>query len=179
VCALSIGYTPQTVVPLYVRNTLYEKEGTSVMGDPTQEELALDRRYSHYLGRPLVRFNPPSASTLPLDGNETHSTLGQHTAGGTISSFASDGITKKTMKKGGIGFLEEGSNSLHHGGNSSIASQSGMLVGDDLSVLTKQYYQHANTVTSSSTSVISKYPFRSISHSWMMCDILCIFVRYE
>lgn len=57
------GYTPQLAVPLYVRNTLEEKEGTSLHGDPTKEELAQDRRYSHYLGRPLVRFNP--SVTLP------------------------------------------------------------------------------------------------------------------
>lgn len=52
------GYTPQRMVPLYVRNSLEEKEGTSKHGDPCKEELAQDRRYSHYLGRPLVRFNP-------------------------------------------------------------------------------------------------------------------------
>eukprot|EP00981_Chlorochromonas_danica_P013136 scaffold5903_cov165-Ochromonas_danica.AAC.11 len=52
-----IGYTPQQVVPLYVRTTLEEEEGTSLLGDPCKEELAQDRRYSHYLGRPLVRFN--------------------------------------------------------------------------------------------------------------------------
>jgi hypothetical protein len=54
-----IGYTRQTAVPLYVRNSLFEKEGTSLNGDPTQDELAADRRYSHYLGRPFVRFNKP------------------------------------------------------------------------------------------------------------------------
>lgn len=61
-----LGYSPQTVVPLYVRTTLVEKEGTSLDGDPTQEELGLDRRYSHYLGRPMIRFNDvrsASAST--------------------------------------------------------------------------------------------------------------------
>jgi hypothetical protein len=55
-----IGYASQSLVPLYVRNTLMEKEGTSQHGDPTQEELSKDRRYSHYIGRPLIRFNPPT-----------------------------------------------------------------------------------------------------------------------
>jgi hypothetical protein len=55
-----IGYASQSMVPLYVRNTLMEKEGTSQHGDPTQEELSKDRRYSHYIGRPLIRFNPPT-----------------------------------------------------------------------------------------------------------------------
>ncbi len=62
-----IGYTRQTAVPLYVRNSLFEKEGTSVNGDPTQEELAVDRRYSHYLGRPFVRFNKPKTPPPPRE----------------------------------------------------------------------------------------------------------------
>ncbi|RYH15595.1 hypothetical protein EON65_31540 [archaeon] len=57
-----MGYISQKTVPLYVRNTLEEKEGTSLQGDPTKEELAQDRRYSHYLGRPIVRFNPSVSS---------------------------------------------------------------------------------------------------------------------
>jgi hypothetical protein len=66
-----LGYTPQTTVPLYVRTTLVEKEGTSKNGDPTQEELSYDRRYSHYLGRPLIRFNNPATTAPPPS---THST---------------------------------------------------------------------------------------------------------
>lgn len=60
---LFLGYTPQHAVPLYIRNTVLEKEGTSILGDPTQEELAKDRRYSHWLGRPLIRFNPDNDRT--------------------------------------------------------------------------------------------------------------------
>ena len=60
----NIGYTPQQLLPLYVRNTLIEKNGTTPGGDQTQEIMALDRRYSHYMGRPLNRFEP-SKSTLP------------------------------------------------------------------------------------------------------------------
>jgi hypothetical protein len=54
----NIGYTPQQLLPLYVRNTLIEKNGTTPGGDQTQEIMALDRRYSHYMGRPLNRFEP-------------------------------------------------------------------------------------------------------------------------
>lgn len=53
-----LGYTPQHLLPLYVRNTLIEPNGTSTGGDQTQEVMALDRRYSHYVGRPLNRFEP-------------------------------------------------------------------------------------------------------------------------
>jgi hypothetical protein len=53
-----LGYTPQRLLPLYVRNTVLEHNGTSAGGDQTQEVMALDRRYSHYIGRPLNRFEP-------------------------------------------------------------------------------------------------------------------------
>ena len=53
-----LGYTPQKLLPLYVRNTLLEPNGTSASGDQTQEVMAMDRRYSHYMGRPLNRFEP-------------------------------------------------------------------------------------------------------------------------
>jgi hypothetical protein len=54
----NIGYTPQQLLPLYVRNTLIEKNGSTPGGDQTQDIMALDRRYSHYMGRPLNRFEP-------------------------------------------------------------------------------------------------------------------------
>jgi hypothetical protein len=73
-----IGYIPQRALPLYVRSTLEEKEGTSLYGDPSQEELAEDRRYSHHLGRPLVRFNPNVAMAQlqhsQVTSDEQHST---------------------------------------------------------------------------------------------------------
>jgi len=56
-----LGYTPQRLLPLYVRNTVLEHNGTSAGGDQTQEVMAMDRRYSHYLGRPLNRFEPGKA----------------------------------------------------------------------------------------------------------------------
>lgn len=73
------GYTPQTVVPLYVRTTLLELEGTSKDGDPTQDELAKDRRYSHYLGRPLIRFNAE-------DNEQQKKTLNEHSYSNLSSS---------------------------------------------------------------------------------------------
>ena len=57
----NIGYTPQRLLPLYVRNTLMEKNGTSANGDQAQEVMAMDRRYFHTLGRPLNRLQ-----TTPL-----------------------------------------------------------------------------------------------------------------
>lgn len=53
-----MGHTERKLLPLYVRNTLIEVNGTSANGDQTQEVLSKDRRYSHYHGRPLVRFEP-------------------------------------------------------------------------------------------------------------------------
>ena len=50
------GHVERRLLPLYVRNTLIEVNGTSANGDQTQEVLSKDRRYSHYHGRPLVRF---------------------------------------------------------------------------------------------------------------------------
>jgi hypothetical protein len=52
------GYTPQSLLPLYVRNTQIEKNGTTPGGDQCQAVMATDRRYSHYIGRPLNRFEP-------------------------------------------------------------------------------------------------------------------------
>jgi hypothetical protein len=66
-----LGYARQSIVPLFVRNTLMEKEGTSKHGDPTQEELNRDRRYVHFVGRPLVRFNPPEEETSTALGSST------------------------------------------------------------------------------------------------------------
>jgi hypothetical protein len=62
-----IGYTPQHAVPLYVRSTLMEIEGSSINGDPTQVELAADRRYSHYVGRPFVRFKEPTTPSYQAE----------------------------------------------------------------------------------------------------------------
>lgn len=46
------------MVPLYARNTLIETNGTSPGGDQNYNVMATDRRYSHYVGRPLNRFEP-------------------------------------------------------------------------------------------------------------------------
>jgi hypothetical protein len=57
--AAAIGYTPQKMIPLYVRNTLMEKNGTTPGGDQAyMDAMSADRRYTHYLGRPLNRFEP-------------------------------------------------------------------------------------------------------------------------
>jgi len=55
-----LGHTERKLLPLYVRNTLIEVNGTSANGDQTQEVLSKDRRYSHYHGRPLLRFEEGS-----------------------------------------------------------------------------------------------------------------------
>lgn len=55
----SLGYVPKKLVPLYVRNTLLEKNGTTPGGDQTQAIMSQDARYTHTFGRPLNRFEPP------------------------------------------------------------------------------------------------------------------------
>lgn len=67
-----IGYTPQQLLPLYVRNTLREKNGTTPGGDQDMHVMAKDKRYSHYIGRPLNRFEPDKdlASLSSVDVNE-------------------------------------------------------------------------------------------------------------
>lgn len=61
------GYTPQAMLPLFVRNTLIESNGTTPGGDQTHDIMALDTRYSHYIGRPLNRFETPDQA-LTLRG---------------------------------------------------------------------------------------------------------------
>eukprot|EP01038_Epipyxis_sp_PR26KG_P004935 gene4935-6903_t len=53
-----IGYTPQRLLPLYIRNTLIETNGTSANGDQNYDVMSTDRRYNHYVGRVLNRFEP-------------------------------------------------------------------------------------------------------------------------
>jgi hypothetical protein len=66
----NLGYTPQRMLPLYVRNTLIEANGTTPGGDQAYEQMAADKRYSHYMGRPLNRFEP-SEGSLDGDGSKT------------------------------------------------------------------------------------------------------------
>ena len=51
------------MLPLYVRNTLLESNGTTLGGDQNQDVMATDRRYSHVMGRVLNRFEPDSANS--------------------------------------------------------------------------------------------------------------------
>ena len=44
------GYAKRSMLPLYVRNTLIESNGTSAEGDQTQDILQKDRRYNHTYG---------------------------------------------------------------------------------------------------------------------------------
>ena len=53
-----LGYTPQRLVPLYVRNTLVESNGCYPGGDQTKDTMAKDARYTHTFGRQLNRFEP-------------------------------------------------------------------------------------------------------------------------
>jgi hypothetical protein len=110
-----LGYAPQTAVPLYVRTTLVETEGTSKNGDPTQDELALDRRYSHYLGRPMIRFNNPASSTVPASTNTaTASSTVKSTAAGIAAFAAGDGEDGSWVEDlTALNFASSASTTLH------------------------------------------------------------------
>jgi hypothetical protein len=45
-------------VPLYVRSTLFETNGTTPGGDQTYARMSHDRRYSHQLGRTMASLEP-------------------------------------------------------------------------------------------------------------------------
>jgi hypothetical protein len=45
-------------VPLYVRSTLFETNGTSPGGDQTYASMAKDRTYSYQLGRSMAALAP-------------------------------------------------------------------------------------------------------------------------
>lgn len=45
-------------VPLYVRSTLFEVNGTTPGGDQTYARMSHDRRYSHQLGRTMASLEP-------------------------------------------------------------------------------------------------------------------------
>lgn len=65
-CLYSSGHTSHEMLPLYVRNTLLEKNGTTPGGDQPAAVMALDRRYTHLMGRPLNRFDPPQGKAAVL-----------------------------------------------------------------------------------------------------------------
>jgi hypothetical protein len=52
----NLGHAPHSMQPLYVRNTMQEHNGCTPGGDQPPEVMALDRRYTHMMGRPLNRF---------------------------------------------------------------------------------------------------------------------------
>ena len=58
------GRIRNQLLPLYVRNTLIEKNGTSVDGDQTQEVLQKDRRYNHTYGRAVAVFENTQGGAL-------------------------------------------------------------------------------------------------------------------
>jgi hypothetical protein len=85
-----VGYIPQSMLPLYVRNTLIETNGTTPGGDQSYDMMATDRRYSHYIGRALNRFEPDAgAATVDKNGRSVVSvgaaSVGSLDRGGTGS----------------------------------------------------------------------------------------------
>eukprot|EP00604_Paraphysomonas_vestita_P000896 CAMPEP_0174820074 /NCGR_PEP_ID=MMETSP1107-20130205/3645_1 /TAXON_ID=36770 /ORGANISM="Paraphysomonas vestita, Strain GFlagA" /LENGTH=144 /DNA_ID=CAMNT_0016034679 /DNA_START=314 /DNA_END=745 /DNA_ORIENTATION=- len=52
------GMLSPKYVPLYVRSTLFEVNGTTPGGDQTYAKMSHDRRYSHQLGRTMASLEP-------------------------------------------------------------------------------------------------------------------------
>ena len=85
------------MIPLYVRNTLMEKNGTTPGGDQAyMEAMSADRRYTHYMGRPLNRFEPDGDKAA----SQTMSGLSIATRPDLIASSSSS-----TLSKGGSNVL--------------------------------------------------------------------------
>lgn len=90
-----LGYTPQSLLPLYVRNTLGEANGTTPGGDQTHEMMSTDRRYSHYLGRVLNRFEEVNNSGAgSVNGNG-----GGGDGASTIASISSSGYDRQPVSQ--------------------------------------------------------------------------------
>lgn len=52
------GYIGREYVPMYVRNTLFETNGTTEGGDQTLENMSKDSRYSAQMGRTMQSLEP-------------------------------------------------------------------------------------------------------------------------
>jgi hypothetical protein len=127
-----IGYTPQSMVPLYARLTLIEQNGEPLPpnmgtcspvfhylalpcnrdslpfpflwtvsvgvtpgGDQNYEVMAKDRRYTHYLGRPLNRFEADKKQLGPAEAvKATHGELSRPAAASSSSSSFSCAASK-------------------------------------------------------------------------------------
>jgi hypothetical protein len=61
------GYTKQQLLPLYVRNSQLESNGTSTFGDQTQEVLSKDRRYNHTFGRSFAVMETEEGGPVSLE----------------------------------------------------------------------------------------------------------------
>lgn len=111
-CVLTLsGYTPQSMLPLYVRNTLVEPNGSTPGGDQVQDVMALDRRYSHYIGRPLNRFEPDKS--IPATDLKTF-----------ISPYKRSGVNIGHSK--GNGSSSEIINGMH--GNGDLTFETGSVI---------------------------------------------------
>ena len=103
------------MIPLYVRNTLLEKNGTTPGGDQTYDTMSTDRRYTHYMGRPLNRFEPDgdkhmltTMSGLSISSNKSdtfkklsnisNSNLLSESSIYSITTASSNTTTKHNMK---------------------------------------------------------------------------------
>lgn len=161
-----LGYSPQTAVPLYVRTTLVETEGTSKNGDPTQDELALDRRYSHYLGRPMIRFNNPASSTVPASSTSTAMVTGstnKSLAGGVASFAAGNGDDGSWVEDlTALNFASSASTTLH-GHTTSLVTTSPSKAESLLSLRPPPTAVTAASSSSSSSGALSS-PSRRSAH---------------
>ncbi len=103
------GYAPQHMLPLYQRNTLMEMNGVSSGGDQNYLVMAADRRYSHYVGRALNRFDPEAADNSNID-------IEALSRGHTSTMFLEKQKKEKLLRQGG-------GNGAAAGGNASMAGK--------------------------------------------------------
>jgi hypothetical protein len=107
-----LGYTPQRLVPLYVRNTLVESNGCTPGGDQTQKIMALDSRYTHTFGRPLNRFETledlnKSNNSKPLRAATTQQVSSKVVTSSTVVSVASSTPASTSLSRNDMKLLQK------------------------------------------------------------------------
>jgi hypothetical protein len=120
------GYTPQAMLPLYVRNTLQESNGTSPGGDQSHEVMSLDTRYSHDLGRAINRFETQHerrARELAAQSS-SHASSASSSSSSSSSAAADEAISPYRRAHVQLKTLASDNNSISNSNSSSSSSSS-------------------------------------------------------
>jgi hypothetical protein len=81
------GVMTPKYLPLYVRSTLFEDNGTTPGGDQTYARMAHDRRYSHQLGRTMASLEPLPARVKKKKAATEEASAGDGTKGKSVGKI--------------------------------------------------------------------------------------------